>query len=179
MKLKQWMSIILMSSCILTLSACSTQRGRGMDLAQGNGQNASYGSGHQATVAGLGNESRFGREARQQQMAANNRNVYYFDFDSNVVRESDKPAIEANSSKLVANPNRKIMLEGHTDPRGSREYNVGLGERRAQAVADLMKQKGVDPSQISVLSYGAQKLASTERSEEGYQRDRRAVIVTR
>ena len=70
-----------------------------------------------------------------------------------------------------------VLLEGHTDPRGSREYNIGLGERRAKAVAQVLTDKGVDPSQIRVVSYGAEKLATAGHSDSDYQLDRRVVLV--
>lgn len=170
MKLKQWIQIILVSSSILALTACATKHNRGSDTAAISSANSSYGG---AKVAGLGSESRFG-SANGERIAS--KDVYYFDFDSNVVHDNDKSDIAAKSERLVAN-REKIMLEGHTDPRGSREYNIGLGERRAQAVAGLMREKGVDPSQIRVVSYGAQKLATPDHSEAAYQRDRRAVVV--
>jgi len=102
--------------------------------------------------------------------------TYYFDFDQNVVHDADKPAIIANADYLVAHSNVHIVLAGHTDPRGSREYNVALGERRANAVLDLLKSHGVKDSQIRVVSYGQERLASPGRTEQDYQLDRRAVI---
>ena len=95
---------------------------------------------------------------------------------SNVVHEADRPAIASNANKLAAK-SASAMLEGHTDPRGSREYNVGLGERRAKAVAQLMTEKGVSPKQIRVVSYGAEKPASQGQSEEDFQQDRRVVLI--
>ena len=77
----------------------------------------------------------------------------------------------------MAHASARVILEGHTDPRGSREYNVALGERRANAVAEFMKEKGVNPEQIRVVSYGAQRLAAPGRTESDYQLDRRVVLV--
>ena len=171
MNIKQWIQVILVGSSILALTACATKHNRSSDMAAINSANSAYG----ARTAGLGGESRFGGVDGER--VASNKNVYYFDFDSNAVRDDDKPAIASKSERLVANRDNKVMLEGHTDPRGSREYNIVLGERRAEAVAKLMKEKGVDPSQIKVLSYGAQKLATPDHGEEAYQRDRRAVVV--
>jgi peptidoglycan-associated lipoprotein len=105
------------------------------------------------------------------------KNIYYFDFDKSEIHQSDLPAIYAQGDYLMAHPAAKIILEGHTDPRGSREYNVGLGERRAYAIAEVLKNRGVNPRQIRVLSYGAERLASESRTEESYQLDRRSVVV--
>jgi peptidoglycan-associated lipoprotein len=172
MKLKQWLQVILVGSSILVLASCSTKHAKGSDAGAIYGANSAYGN-KGAHAAGLGNDSQFG-EANGAQLAS--KNTYYFDYDKYEVHEQDKPAIAAKSQHLVSNPKNKVMLEGHTDPRGSREYNIGLGERRAQAVADLMKEKGVNPDQVHIVSYGAQKLASNGHSEKDYQLDRRAII---
>lgn len=176
MKLKRWMQVILIGCSIVTLAACATRHKQAGDQSAINEANAAYSDNGQAQASGLGEESRFGDQAGGQRVAANKR-VYYFDYDSNVVHDQDKPSIASNADYLAAHPQKKIMLEGHTDPRGSREYNIGLGERRAKAVAQILTAKGVNRSQVRVVSYGAEKLASVGRSEPDYQRDRRSVIV--
>ena len=153
------------------LAACSSTR-KNYDETAVNDANASY---QDARSSGLGDGSGFGdRDGR----SLLSKRVYYFDYDSNIVHDEDKPAILANADYLMANPNKHIIVEGHTDPRGSREYNIGLGERRAQAVAHILTAKGVNPAQIRIVSYGAQKLASMGHSEANYQQDRRVVIVS-
>lgn len=175
MKLKQWIQVILIGSSILTLAACSSHKHR--DTAAINDANSSYSS-EEAQSAGLGEESSFGSQEDNVagQRAASQR-TYYFDFDSSNVRASDKPAISANARYLTTHQSAKVMLEGHTDPRGSREYNIGLGERRAKSVAEMLIADGVSPTQIRVVSYGAEKLASPGHSESDYQQDRRVVLV--
>lgn len=169
MKLRPWIKVILVGASILTLAACSTGRKKGGAV---DDENMAY---NDAAASGLGDETRFGDQAGGGRLASNGR-VYYFDYDSNIVRDEDKPAIAANSNKLAAK-SAEAMLEGHTDPRGSREYNIGLGERRARAVAQLMTEHGVSPKQIRVVSYGAEKPASPGQSEADYQQDRRVVLV--
>lgn len=164
------MQIVLISSSILTLAACSSHKKP--DQSAINAANASYSNG--AEASGLGRESEFGEQGGARSLS---KRTYYFDYDNYVVREEDKPAILANANYLMSHHNAKIMLEGHTDPRGSREYNIGLGERRAKAVAALMTSKGVNPAQIRVVSYGAEKMASAGHSESDYQQDRRVVLV--
>lgn len=178
MQLKKWIQVILIGGSILALTACTHKKPMQDDLAI-NDANTSY-SDESSNVqsAGLGDDSQFGDQggsSSRRNMAANR--TYYFDYDSNVVHDEDKPAIEANAEKLTKQPNKKVMLEGHTDPRGSREYNIGLGERRAKAVAQIMTAKGVNRNQIRVVSYGAEKLASTGHTEADYQQDRRGVLV--
>lgn len=176
MNLKQWIKVILVSSSILTLAACSSHKNP--DMSAVNDANAAYSSNDGAQASGLGQESGFGDQAngsgRDRLLA---KRVYYFDFDSNVVHDEDKPAIIANANYLTSHPNAKILLEGHTDPRGSREYNIGLGERRAKSVAEILTSKGVNPGQIRVVSYGAEKLAALGHDESAFQLDRRSVLV--
>jgi peptidoglycan-associated lipoprotein len=166
-----WIKGILLGSCIVALAACSHKKPNQSAI---DAANAAYGS-DGAQASGVGSESGFGDEAGGERILSNR--VYYFDYDSNMVRDQDKPAISANANYLLAHPRAKVMLEGHTDPRGSREYNIGLGERRAKAVASILTAKGVSPAQIVVISYGAEKLAVAGRSESAYQQDRRVVLV--
>jgi peptidoglycan-associated lipoprotein len=176
MKLKQSIKTILLLCGIITLTACSSTQHR--SNAQIADANAGYASDLRSSAAtgGLGQEPRF-NEAGGMNKQSLSRRVYYFDFDSPVVHDADKPAIYANANYLIAHPRAKVMLEGHTDPRGSREYNVGLGERRAKAVADVLMGRGVNPKQIRVVSYGAEKLAVPGHTEADYQLDRRVVLV--
>lgn len=179
MKLKQWIKIMLVAGCAVALVACSTTK-KTDDSAVDDANSAYDGDNMddgKAESKGLSDSSNFGDEGSSGRKLASNNHTYYFDFDSNVVRDTDKPAIHSNANYLTAHANTKIRLEGNTDPRGSREYNIALGERRAKAVAQILTEKGVSPAQVRVVSYGAQKLASTGHSEEDYKQDRRAVIV--
>lgn len=172
MKLKNWMKVALVSTSVMALVACSSKH-KPTDESAINEANASYNNG-EAQSSGLGEESGFGDRAGGQLLS---KRVYYFDFDSNVVRSEDRPAIIANANYLMSHAGAKIILEGHTDPRGSREYNIGLGERRAKAVAEILTAKGVNPAQIRIVSYGAEKLASSGHTEADFQQDRRVVLV--
>lgn len=169
MTLNKWIKVVLVGVSIVALSACSSKH-KNQDQSAVNDANDAYNAGAQSS--GLGEESSFGDNVK----GGLAQRVYYFDFDSNVVRDQDKPAIVANADK-ISRTGSKVMVEGNTDPRGSREYNIGLGERRAKAVANILTAKGVNPSQVRVVSYGSEKLASTGHSEADYQLDRRAVIV--
>ncbi|HZJ81633.1 MAG TPA: OmpA family protein, partial [Guyparkeria sp.] len=82
----------------------------------------------------------------------------------------------ANADFLKANGNRKAVIEGHTDERGSREYNIALGERRANAVRDVLQSYGVSASQIDTVSYGEERPAVEGRGEAVWAQNRRAVI---
>lgn len=171
MQLKKLAQIMLIGVSVLTISAC-THNKKGTDPNAGSTYEDPY---NKAQASGAGEGNNYGDENSARKLAS--KDTYYFDFDKSEVHEQDKPAIYAKADYLVANPNAKIILEGHTDPRGSREYNVGLGERRANAVAEILKGKGVSPSQIRIVSYGAEKLAVAGHTEEDYQMDRRAITA--
>jgi peptidoglycan-associated lipoprotein len=169
MKLKTLAQILLVSGSILALAGCSSMHHSSTDAADG-------GPGEGVQTSGAGGDDNFGTSGMSpEQLLA--KHTYYFDFDSSNVNDNEKPAIFANASFLQAHPSAKILLEGHTDPRGSREYNVALGERRANSVAELLKAKGVNADQIRVISYGAERLAVAGHSDEDYRRDRRVVLV--
>ncbi|OGO92423.1 MAG: peptidoglycan-binding protein [Coxiella sp. RIFCSPHIGHO2_12_FULL_42_15] len=103
--------------------------------------------------------------------------TYYFSFDENVVRSSDYKAIQIQASYLAAHPNAKIRLEGNADNRGSREYNIGLGWRRDQAVAKILEQNGVLPSQIDMVSYGKERPAVVGNNEDAWRLNRRVNLI--
>jgi peptidoglycan-associated lipoprotein len=101
----------------------------------------------------------------------------YFDFDTSEIRSDYEPLIAAHARYLVANPRIRVRLEGNTDERGSREYNIGLGERRAQAVRRAFMLQGVAESQITTVSYGEERPAVTGHAEDAWSRNRRVEIV--
>ena len=103
--------------------------------------------------------------------------VVYFDFDSSTVHDSDRAIIEAHANYLAQHSAVKVTLEGHTDERGTREYNIGLGERRANAVKQLMLLSGVSPAQISTVSYGEERPAVLGHDESAWSKNRRVEIV--
>jgi peptidoglycan-associated lipoprotein len=102
--------------------------------------------------------------------------VIYFDYDSFTVRSEFQSAVDAHSRFLTSNTVRKIAIEGHTDERGGREYNLALGQKRAEAVRRSMTLLGVSESQIEAVSLGEEKPAQTGSTEEAYARNRRAEV---
>lgn len=103
--------------------------------------------------------------------------VVYFDFDSSAVRDDDRAVIQAHSDYLAQHSGVKVTLEGHADERGSREYNIGLGERRANAIKQMMTLMGVAAAQISTVSYGEERPAALGHDESAWQLNRRVEIV--
>jgi peptidoglycan-associated lipoprotein len=105
--------------------------------------------------------------------------VIYFDFDSNVVKEEFRGAIEGHAKRLTTAKGKKIVVEGHTDERGGREYNLALGQRRAEAVQKSLTLLGASGEQIEAVSFGEERPAAQGSTEEAWAKNRRAEIKDR
>ena len=102
--------------------------------------------------------------------------TFYFDFDESSIKSADKAALTAHAKYLDVNPGMKVTLEGYADERGTPEYNLALGERRAVAVRRFLMANGADASQIKVVSYGEEKPAMTGHTEASWAKNRRVVV---
>ena len=103
--------------------------------------------------------------------------VVYFDFDQDAVRPEFEAAMACHAKYLSDRPSSRMNLEGHADERGSREYNMGLAERRGNAVSSALQANGGSGSQVSVISYGEERPTCTESSEDCWAKNRRVEIV--
>jgi len=103
--------------------------------------------------------------------------IVYFDFDSADIRADSQSVVGAHARYLAGAPTQKVRLEGHADERGSREYNIGLGERRAQAVRRALLLQGVAEVQLATVSYGEERPAVAGSDEQAYAANRRVEIV--
>ena len=101
----------------------------------------------------------------------------FFDFDKDAVKAEYRPLVEAHAKYLVANPNATVAVQGNTDDRGSREYNLALGQRRAVAVKKVMNVYGANDKQIETVSYGEEKPRCSDANEACWAQNRRADIV--
>jgi len=101
----------------------------------------------------------------------------YFDFDRNEVRDEFRDVIKAHADFLSSNPGARVTVEGHADERGTREYNIGLGDRRAGAVRQLLVLQGASSSQVETVSYGEERPAAMGHDEAAWDQNRRAEIV--
>lgn len=102
--------------------------------------------------------------------------VVYFDYDSYVVRPDAQPIVDAHARHLQTNAGRSVVLEGHTDVRGSREYNLALGQKRAEAVRRAMTMMGATDAQLEAVSFGEEKPAASGASEDDHAQNRRVEI---
>jgi peptidoglycan-associated lipoprotein len=105
--------------------------------------------------------------------------VIYFDYDSYTVREDARPSIDAYGKTLAANRAKKLSVEGHTDDRGGREYNLALGQKRAEAVVRALTVSGATDSQLEAVSFGKERPAATGADEAVYAKNRRVELTNR
>ncbi len=107
-------------------------------------------------------------------MAAPAFKVVYFEFDKSVLTPEAQDALKYNRDYLLANPDVRIMIEGHCDERGTNEYNLALGERRANAARRFLADLGIDPNRMEVISYGEERPADPASTEAAWAKNRRA-----
>lgn len=165
---------------VLTLAfvaGCSSSGGTqdgAMDGTAGNGNGIGTGttSGQGMTS---GQQSGSGAQAGQQGRIPDVRTIY-FDYDSDQIRSEFQSVLSAHAQYLRSNGNVTVVLEGHTDERGTREYNMGLSERRAKSVERFLTVQGVSPSQFEIVSYGEERPAVRGNGEDAYAQNRRVVF---
>jgi peptidoglycan-associated lipoprotein len=104
-------------------------------------------------------------------------NVLYFEFDSSELRPEDADVVSRHAMQLSSNSGISVRLEGHADERGSREYNIGLGERRAQTVRRMLLIQGASAAQISTVSFGEERPAAFGNDEDSWSQNRRVEIT--
>jgi peptidoglycan-associated lipoprotein len=104
-------------------------------------------------------------------------NIIYFEYDSSELRPEDTDIVASHARQLSMNSSLSVRLEGHADERGSREYNIGLGERRAQTVRRLLLIQGASASQVSTVSFGEERPAVEGSNEAAYAQNRRVEIT--
>ena len=103
----------------------------------------------------------------------------YFGFDSSTIRPGDAKTLDASAAWLKANPDQVTLIEGHCDERGTNEYNLALGERRAKAAMSYLVSKGVEAGRITMISYGKERPVCTEHNEACWSKNRRDNFLTK
>lgn len=166
----------ILALSIMGLAACSSTGDEDMAAAPAadtSGIDATTAAAQRAEAERLARE----REAQQRmEAAALNTTVFYFDFDVSEFMASDRDVLAIHGRNLASNPSRRVRLEGHADERGTREYNLALGERRANSIRDYLVVNGASLSQIETVSYGEERPAATGQTEAAYRLNRRVEI---
>jgi peptidoglycan-associated lipoprotein len=103
----------------------------------------------------------------------------FFDFDKSNVRTGDAKVLDASAAYLKANPDQLVLIEGHCDERGTNEYNLALGERRAKSTMNYLVSQGIEARRISIVSYGKERPVCVERTEACWAKNRRAHFLTK
>lgn len=129
-------------------------------------------------MSGLGDQDGFGDGfSTANRLKAPYNQSYKFDLNAYEVKQEDVESMNVQANYLMAHSSAKIRLEGHADERGSREYNITLGWKRAKAVAAIMKQQGVNDSQIVMISYGKEKPIALGHDEDAFSQNRRTDLI--
>lgn len=181
MRLNKLVKSIAIALPLMTLAACtsndSTEEEAQIAANKAAMQAKAEQEAAQAQAAAAAEVARLEQIKQQEQEALLTSNTIYFDFDTSKLDSSVTELLDLHARFLVANANARVVVEGHADERGTPEYNIALGERRAQAVQKYLENSGVLSSQIETVSYGEEKPAVSDRSEAAFSKNRRAVLV--
>ncbi|EJX0116672.1 peptidoglycan-associated lipoprotein Pal [Salmonella enterica] len=175
MQLNKVLKGLMIALPVMAIAACSSNKNASNDGSEGGMLNGA-GTGMGMDANGNGNMSSE-EQARLQMQQLQQNNIVYFDLDKYDIRSDFAAMLDAHANFLRSNPSYKVTVEGHADERGTPEYNISLGERRANAVKMYLQGKGVSADQISIVSYGKEKPAVLGHDEAAYAKNRRAVLV--
>jgi len=176
---------------VLTLSACGTKGGTQATIedrtgAQPGATTATAGSAGGAESTGLGGAGVAGSalagsdasaDPRKDPASPLSKRSVFFDFDSYVVKPEYRPVLEAHASYLQSKRDARVILQGNADERGSREYNLALGQKRAEAVRKSLVVLGVSDAQMEAISFGEEKPRNEADTESAYAENRRTDVV--
>jgi peptidoglycan-associated lipoprotein len=172
--------LVVLVSALVLAAGCASKKPIKADSSAGAGETVATGGGGAqssgvATVNAGGGSNAAGALGPDGALGA--QRVIYFDFDSSDIRNDYIDVIAAHGRFLASNATVRVRLEGHTDERGSREYNIGLSERRAQTVRRALALQGVQESQVATVAYGEERPAAAGSDENAYSKNRRVEIV--
>ena len=177
-QLNQFLKIGVLVISLFALAACSSTSESDEGADSGANSSSASGSGSSASSSGASSSGQLTQEQIRAQNALR-QTVFYFDFDVAEFKQSDRDTLTYHARDLASSPNKRVRLEGHADERGTREYNLALGERRANGILNYLIVNGASRSQIEVVSYGEERPAQSGQTEAAYGRNRRVEIVAR
>ena len=165
--------VVLLVAASVALGACAAKRPKAEAPAAPSANEGVQGSG----ASGANAAAAADEEAAGPQAGLLATKLVYFDFDSSEIKGAGTDVVAAHAKYLAGHAGTRVRLEGHTDERGSREYNIGLGERRAQSVRRALLLQGAADAQISTVSYGEERPAAPGHDEAAWAKNRRVEIV--
>ncbi|MCW8333958.1 peptidoglycan-associated lipoprotein Pal [Vibrio sp. SCSIO 43135] len=178
MQLNKVLKGLLIALPVLAVTACSSSdEATDASGAETNQTTAGSENGVDTTVVSPIDANSQLTEQELKEQALRETQTIYFAFDNATIAGDYEEMLAAHAAYLSKNVDMKVTIEGHADERGTPEYNIALGERRAQAVAKYLQALGVQADQISIVSYGEEKPLLLGQSEEVYAKNRRAVLV--
>ena len=180
MPIKNLIKSVVIGLALVSLAACKSSSDAETEVTDAGsmGSTSSESTSSAAQASGAGTSGRLSAEQIQAENALR-QTVFYFDFDIAEFSGADRETLMYHARDLSANPSKRLRLEGHADERGTREYNLALGERRANSILNYLIVNGAARSQIEVVSYGEEMPAMTGQSESVYNRNRRVEVVAR
>jgi len=173
-KLINIVSLMLLSAVMV---GCSSFGGGDNNGSSSNGGASTNGTANGATTTGIDGGTAFSGNALDDPSSPLSTKVIYFEFDSSAIAPQYEAVVAAHAAYLAANSGVSIVLEGHTDERGTREYNVALSENRAKSLLDLLSLQGVTGNQVDITAYGEEKPAALGHDEQSWQLNRRVELV--
>lgn len=172
---------VIIGLAFVSLAACKSSSDAETEVTDAGSMTGGVSNESTTSVAQTSAAGTSGRLSAEQIQAENalRQTVFYFDFDIAEFRGADRETLMYHARDLSSNPSKRLRLEGHADERGTREYNLALGERRANSILNYLIVNGASRSQIEVVSYGEERPTMTGQSESVYNRNRRVEVVAR
>lgn len=175
MRLNKVAKSLVVAIPMFALAACGSTSTADADSSQET--NAPANETSTVVTAPVKKEMTYAEKQRMKLQELRKEHIIYFDFDTANVSSTFAALLDAHAAYLRDNRGASVLVEGHADERGTPEYNIALGERRAKAVSRYLEGLGVNASQIETVSYGEEKPLDNSRTEAGFAKNRRAVLV--
>ncbi|GLV29016.1 outer membrane lipoprotein Omp16 [Sphingobium sp. TomTYG75] len=162
---------LLIAVSVLALAACGKKAPKDLPPPPATDTSAQTGTGTGTTTGPV-------KGSQEDFVASVSSDRIFFDTDQYDVDAQDQQTLQSQAAWLQQNPNVRVTIEGHADERGTRDYNIALGDRRANAAKNYLASLGIDPSRINTVSYGKERPAALGSDEAAWAQNRRAVTVT-
>jgi peptidoglycan-associated lipoprotein len=174
--MRKILMVLMLAVALTSAGGCASKKpkpGASQSTEVGNGADTSGAGSDAANAGNVGSDE----DVAGPQGGLLAKRIIYFDFDSSDIKGEGNDVVAAHAKYLASHASTRVRLEGNTDDRGSREYNIGLGERRAQAVRRALLLQGATEAQLATVSYGAERPAVVGNDETAWSKNRRVEIV--